>query len=197
MIRRLQSFVGRTVPFVCAALALAGAGCATTRPLIPRPSELVQTSELAGTWHVLESTFPMWLEGPKTDPSFTYRVIEGGESPRMDDLVAYLKDGEPDTIAGIDTQDPEDSSHFTWRGKGLLFLFKSEWYMVMRAVDRSWAVIYFSSTIATPEGVDIIARTPTLPGATLEGIRAAIAADPRLREKATGLRAVRRSEAAP
>ena len=195
MIRRLQSFVGRTVPFVHAALALAGAGCAATRPSIPRPPEPVQTSELAGTWHVLESTFPMWLEGSKTDPSFTYRVIEGGERSRMDDRVAYLKDGEPDTIAGIDTQDPEDSSHFTWRGKGLLFLFKSDWYVVMRAPDRRWAVIYFSSTIATPEGVDILARTRDLPGATLERIRSAILADPLLRTKAVGLRAVRRSGA--
>ncbi len=186
MIRRLQAFLG-------AALALTATGCATTRPLIPRPPEAIKAADLAGTWHVLESTFPMWLEGPKTDPSFTYRVIEGGESARLDDLVAYRKNGEPDTIAGVDTQDPGDSTHFTWRGKGLLFLFKSEWYVVMRAPDRSWAVIYFSSTIATPEGVDIIARTRDLPEATLAGIRAAILGDPQLREKATGLTPVRRS----
>ena len=189
MIRRLQALAG-------AAFALAATGCATTRPLVPRPPDVVQPAELAGTWHVLESTFPMWLEGAKTDPSFTYRVIESGEGSRMDDVVAYLKNGEPDTIEGVDTQDPEDSSHFTWRGKGLLFLFKSEWYVVMRAPDRSWAVIYFSSTVATPEGVDIIARTRDLPEATLAGIRAAIFADPLLREKAAGLGPVRRSSVA-
>jgi hypothetical protein len=189
MIRRLHTFLG-------AAIALGSTGCATTRPLVPRPPEAVRIAELAGTWHVLESTFPMWLEGPKTDPSFTYRVIEGDEKHRMDDTVAYRENGEPDTIEGVDTQDPEDSSHFTWRGKGLLFLFKSEWYVVMRAPDRSWAVIYFSSTIATPEGVDIIARTPTFPEPTLAQIRAAIAADPQLHTKATGLSPVRRTNSA-
>jgi hypothetical protein len=194
---RLHSFLRRGSLLLGAALALTAAGCATTRPPVPRPPEAVIPAELAGTWYVLESTFPMWLEGQKTDPSFTYRPIEGDAERRLDDLVRYRNDGEPDSIAGVDTQDPGDSSHFTWRGKGLLFLFKSDWYVVLRAPDRSWAVIYFSSTVATPEGVDIIARTPSLPEATLAQIRAAILGDPTLREKASGLRAVRRSSVMP
>jgi lipocalin len=197
VIRRLHAFFARKAPLLGAALALLVGGCATTRPAVPRPPEAISPSSLAGTWYVLESTFPMWLEGKKTDPSFTYDLIAGDEQQRMNDLVRYLNEGEPDSIAGVDTPDPEDSSHFTWRGKGLLFLFKSDWYVVMRAPDRSWAVIYFSSTIATPEGMDIIARAKTLPEETLSQIRAAIAANPTLRTKLTELKAVRRSGAPP
>jgi len=194
---RLPSFLQRCSLLLAAALALTATGCATTRPLVPRPAEAIVPEELAGTWYVLESTFPMWLEGTKTDPSFTYRPIEGDEKRRLDDLVSYRNDGEPDSIAGVDTPDPGDSSHFTWRGKGLLVFFTSDWYFVLRAPDRSWAVIYFSSTVATPEGVDIIARTPSLPEATLAQIRAAILGDPTLREKAVGLRAVQRARGTP
>lgn len=197
VIRRLHTFFARKAPLLGAALALLVSGCGTTRPPIPRLPEAISPSELAGTWYVLETTFPMWLDGKKTDPSFTYDLIAGDEQQRMNDLVRYLDEGQPDSIAGVDTPDPEDSSHFTWRGKGLLFLFKSDWYVVMRAPDRSWAVIYFSSTIATPEGMDIIARARTLPEATLIQIRAAIATDPTLRARLAELEAVRRSGAAP
>lgn len=197
MILRLHTSFARRAPLLGAALALFVSGCAAARPPVPRPPEALSPSELAGTWYVLESTFPMWLTGKKTDPSFTYGLLAGDGRQRMSDLVRYLDEGEPDSIAGVDTPDPEDASHFTWRGKGLLFLFASDWYVVMRAPDRSWAVIYFSSTIATPEGMDIIARARTLPEETLNQIRAAIAADPALRPRLAELKAVRRSGASP
>jgi hypothetical protein len=44
-----------------------------------------------------------------------------------------------------------------------LSLFKSEWDVVFMSEDRSWAIITFSRTIATPEGMDVIARTPVMP----------------------------------
>jgi lipocalin len=197
MTRRLPTSLASKIPLLGAALAFLATGCGATRPPVPRPAQALSPAELAGTWHVLESTFPMWLEGKKTDPTFTYDLIAGDERRRMNDLVSYRKEGEPDSIAGVDTPDPEDASHFTWRGKGLLFLFKSEWYVVMRAPDRSWAVIYFSSTIATPEGMDIIARTAALPAETLVEIRAAIEADPTLRRKLAELKAVRHERAPP
>ena len=43
------------------------------------------------------------------------------------DRLAYVKDGERDTIEGVDTQHAEVPTHFTWRGKGLLAAFASDW----------------------------------------------------------------------
>lgn len=186
--------VGRRLAAIAVALGLAPAGCATPRPDVPKPPGEIDLRSLEGTWHVIESTFPMWLEGAKASPAFHYRVIASFDGGLLlDDRVTYVERGEEKSIDGIDTPDPADSSHLTWRGKGLLRLFTSDWYVVMRAPsddDPPWAVIYFSATIATPEGVDIIARAPELPAATLAKIRAAIAADPSLRRRAEGLRAV-------
>ena len=184
--------VGRLALSVLA-LGVLSLGCASPRPNVPRPTGALDPRRLAGTWYVLESNFPMWADGKKTDPAFRYGILEGEDGVRLDDRVSYREGGREASIDGIDTPDPRDSSHFTWRGKGLLRLFSSEWYVTLLAPDASWAVIYFSSTIATPEGVDVIARTPSLPAGTMEMIRRAIAEDPALRAKAKGLAPVRRS----
>lgn len=180
-----------TLTAVVASLALSG--CTPVRPDVPRPAEALDVRALAGTWYVIESTFPMWAEGAKTDPAFHYRVVtDFGGGVLLDDRVTYFEKGSAESIEGIDTPDPRDPSHLTWRGKGLLGLFTSDWYVVRRGPADRWAVIYFSSTVATPEGVDIIARTETLPEATLVEIRAAIRAEPGLARRAAGLRPVRR-----
>ncbi|APR84985.1 Hypothetical protein A7982_10334 [Minicystis rosea] len=171
-----------------------GCGCATVRPDVPRPLDALDVRALAGTWYVLESTFPMWLEGTKTDPAFHYGLIEDEGKLLLDDRVSYRDEDRAESIEGIDTPDPRDPTHLTWRGKGILKLFTSDWYVVMRAPDGAWAVIYFSSTLATPEGVDIIARTETLPETTLAEIHKAIQAEPGLARRAAGLRPVRRRE---
>jgi len=179
-----------------AALAAVVAGfslsaCAPLRPDVPRPAEALDVRALAGTWYVIESTFPMWAEGAKTDPAFHYRVVsDHGGGVLLDDRVTYFEKDRAESIEGIDTPDPRDPSHLTWRGKGLLGLFTSDWYVVQRGPADRWAVIYFSATVATPEGVDIIARTDTLPEATLAEIRAAIHADAGLARRAVGLRPV-------
>lgn len=190
----MRSWIETTLATIAAVvIGLSLTGCATARPNVPRPPGELDVRALAGDWYVLESTFPMWGEGSKTDPAFHYKVIadyEGGLL--LDDRVTYFEKGRPEAIEGVDTPDARDSSHLTWRGKGILSLFTSDWYVVMRAPDDRWAVIYFSSTIATPEGVDIIARTETLPEATLAEIRKAIFADPGLARRAAGLKPVLR-----
>lgn len=188
-----RGWLGKRLAAAAIALGLSPAGCASPRPDVPRPPGELDIRSLSGTWHVLESTFPMWLEGKKENPAFHYRVLASYEGGLLlDDRVTYLEGGKEKSIEGIDTPDPQDSTHLTWRGKGILKLFTSDWYVVMRAPDDSWAVIYFSSTIATPEGVDIIARTEELPPATLAQIRAAIFADPGLKKRAQGLAPVKR-----
>jgi len=112
--------------------------------------------QLIGTWFIIGTNFPMWLKGDKLSPSFTYTLT--GRKGVLYDEVSYLKKGRTKVIRGYDTQDAADESAFTWRGKGLLFIAKSKWKVRLMDEKAGWAVIWFSKTLFTPEGVDIICR---------------------------------------
>ena len=137
------------------------------------PHRLTET-ELAellpGEWMIGATNFPMWLKGDKLSPSFEYR--DRGESPlSLADTVAYLTaEGERKTIVGVDRW---KAGRFVWRGKGLLTPFTSTWSVAAASDDGEFAVIRFSKSLATPAGVDVIARA----GVDPHELRAAIAAD--------------------
>lgn len=136
---------------------------------------------LLGTWFICSTNFPMWLKGNKTNPTFTYTATtkNSADSVLLDE-VKYVKKGETKTITGYDYPDPNDSSAFVWRGKGLLRLAKSKWKVALKDPDGQWAVIWFSKTLFTPEGVDIISRDRQIPEKTLNHIKSLMADDPLL-----------------
>jgi hypothetical protein len=139
----------------------------------------LDAATLQGTWHVVATTFPMWTEGRRRDPSFTYaRLRREGARVRFDDTVAFVKDGGRDSIEGVDTQHAEVPTHFTWRGRGWLCLFTSDWDVVALDPAGRWAALTFSSTIATPAGVDVIARDRALDPETLAAVVARLRGDP-------------------
>src|SRR3954462_8625575 len=75
---------------------------------------------LAGTWFVVSTNFPMWLKGDKTAPEFHYSIGRRSGEDVLIDEVRFQKNGKTKSINGIDRQDRDDPSAFTWRGKGLL-----------------------------------------------------------------------------
>ncbi|MFD2936687.1 lipocalin/fatty acid-binding family protein [Spirosoma flavum] len=136
---------------------------------------------LLGTWFVCSTNFPMWLKGDKTNPTFTYSITDKkGEITVLLDEVKYQKKGKTKTLTGFDYQDQTDSSAFVWRGKGLLSLVRSQWKIVLQDPNGQWAVIWFSKTLFTPEGVDIISRTSQLSAPALKHIKSLMANNPPL-----------------
>jgi hypothetical protein len=178
-------------PIVALLLALASALSASCFPVPVHPSgepRALDAAALEGEWHVVATNFPMWLDGERKNPLFVYHVLPNDEGVvLLDDAVRFEVDGRPSAFLGVDEQDPGHSAHFTWRGKGALTLFSSDWYVAAIADDGAWAVVYYTATIASPDGVDVISRQPELPADRLAEARAAIARDPLLREKARGL----------
>lgn len=131
---------------------------------------------LLGSWFIVSSNFPMWLKGNKENPTFNYSLVEGKKGVLLDE-VKYHKNGKQKTITGYDHQESTDSLSFVWKGKGLLFIAKSKWRVAMIDPQGKWAVIHFSKTLFTPEGVDIISREKTLDAQTLAEIKANMAKD--------------------
>ena len=191
--RGLPTGIHRRGP--CPAWLLAGclmaAGCSTPIPTDAPRLPSLDAAALAGSWHVVATNFPMWLSGDKQDPMFTYTYTYTPQTEqgtlRLGDVVSYRADGKRQTIVGVDTQDAVLRSQFVWRGRGWLSAFSSTWAVVAGAPEQGWLILFFTQTLATPAGVDIISRTPVLaPDAQALALRS-IAASPFLRDRAQGL----------
>lgn len=126
---------------------------------------------LIGTWFICSTNFPMWTKGDKLHPTFNYTLAAQKGKQVLFDEVKYLKKGKQKSIQGYDRQDKNDPSRFTWRGKGLLFIAKSNWQVVLKDPKGNWVVIHFSKTLFTPEGVDVICRKPRLEDSEFAVIR--------------------------
>ena len=139
---------------------------------------------LEGTWYVVGSSFPMWKDGKKTAPTFEYSGIDVKDGVlQMNDHVSWLEGEKQESIDGIDTQSKTVPTHFTWK-RGVL---SSEWDVVFVDKQNRFVIIAFSRTVASPAGLDVIARTPTIADSAWSDAQGEINAWDELREKAEGL----------
>jgi hypothetical protein len=132
---------------------------------------------IVGTWFIVQTNLPLWLKGDKLNPTLNYTLIQRRGKEQLLDVVKYTQKGKQKTITGYDTMDPTNPDAFTWRGKGWLSLFTSKCEIRLMDPNGQWAVSWFSKTPFTPEGVDIISRTPTLPATTIDAIKQAMRND--------------------
>lgn len=111
----------------------------------------------------------MWRSARNVRITYTPLEPTGKASlPRVDDLVEYEHvsgSGSLKSVAGIDTAAAaaDDSSVWSWRGKGWLFFVTSHWEILGWGertrpdgeVER-WLVSWFAATTFTKEGLDIL-----------------------------------------
>lgn len=141
-------------------------------------------SALVGTWHILQTNFPMWLKGDKRSPQLHYSAMDRAD--QLGDRVTYRdRSGAEKQILGVDTQDPTLPAHFTWRGRGLLSLLRSEWYVVHASAEVM--AVYFTPTLFTPAGIDIVARAPSPSPDAIDAARSGALALPGLEEHVAAL----------
>lgn len=123
-----------------------------------------------GLWHILATNVNMWKN--KLTPTITYSIHDqfGDGRVRLNDLVEYYSKKpcigyRPDSIEGIDTQLTSKTSHYQWRGHGILKFFTNDFGFILvdneTASDRpyQWVAIIFSSTIFSNGGINLMTRT--------------------------------------
>lgn len=145
---------------------------------------------LIGTWFIIASDAPIWLKGDKHAPTLNYTLKEHAGSYKLLDETKYHKNNRQHTIAGYDHLAPNNALGFIWRGKGFLFFVTSKWQVRLQDKEGQWAVIAYSKTLFTPEGVDIMCRKPVLDGATLKEINRMMREDTVLAKHADKLKQV-------
>lgn len=128
----------------------------------------IELEELEGKWYVNMTTFPMWLKGDKTNPTFNYTIEKRGKTTGLRDDVQYLKSGKTKSIIGFDKAVNDKNSKFIWRGKGILGLFKSKWEILYFDKEKEIIVLRFEKTLFTPAGYDVISRQPNLSESEIE-----------------------------
>jgi hypothetical protein len=126
-------------------------------------------SSLEGTWHVNMSNFNMWLKGNKLNPRFNYTIQTKRKRVGLMDVVSYYQNEKQKVIKGFDTPLNDQATRFLWKGKGLLFLFRSKWEILFQ--NDTWKVIHFEKTLFTKEGYDVISRQKNFDEVTIKEIR--------------------------
>lgn len=116
-------------------------------------TELSET--LPGTWRVAATNFPMWLQGDKLQPQFTYGLLSASPLTLTDEVGYVTAEGEKKEIVGKDVY---RRGEFVWRGKGILSIATSKWHVSATDEERTLLVIRFSKSLATPAGIDIVIR---------------------------------------
>ncbi|MER5439860.1 hypothetical protein [Streptomyces sp. NPDC002790] len=131
----------------------------------------VTPTRLAGTWHIICSSFPMWQGERRTGATFTYDPLPSGSSGKqmMNDVVGYrTRSGRERRILGVDTRlTRRPGSVYRWRGRGALAVLSSEWEVREIGKDDAWAVILFSRSLVTSAGADIVVRADRLDDAAV------------------------------
>ena len=110
---------------------------------------------LQGTWTVEGTNFPMWLDGQRKLPTFTYQVTQTDPVVLADDVAYSTPAGEIKHIFGTDRETPDG---FVWRGKGLQKLISSRWTVSGHNPEGTIVVLRFEKTLFTPAGIDVLVR---------------------------------------
>jgi hypothetical protein len=133
--------------------------------------DYIPLHQLAGTWYIQLTNFPMWTKGNRTQPAFKYGLGNKNGHPGLTDEVSYQKNGRKKFIRGFNTSNHEKNTAFIWRGKGILSLLSSNWKILYFSEEEGWALIFFERTRFTPEGFDVITRQANPANATMHLIQ--------------------------
>jgi hypothetical protein len=123
---------------------------------------------LPGTWVLAATNIPVWIDGQRLSPTFTWQLVSAAPIVLADDASWESRSGEARHVFGVDTQ---VDGGFVWRGKGLQRLTSSSWQVAALSEDGGIATIRYSRSRLTAPGINVLVRSGVEPAE----IRATIA----------------------
>jgi lipocalin len=144
--------------------------------------------KFAGKWYVVATNYAFWKNESRTNPIINLDLLNDGSGRTFLSRVTYNWKGFGRTITGYETQDKSTAGRYVWQGKGLLSVIKNEWYLIAVADDYSWAFTFFpKSNVGTPEGIDILSRTPDMSEELMQKIISQVREDEFMKTKTEGI----------
>ncbi|NYJ30514.1 hypothetical protein [Galbitalea soli] len=110
---------------------------------------------LPGRWRVAASNFPMWVDGTRFSPVFSYELLSSDPLVLADDVSYLTAEGVEKHILGVDTFVELD---FIWRGRGWQRFVSSRWRIGGFNHDQTIACLHFSRSRVSPAGIDLVVR---------------------------------------
>jgi hypothetical protein len=144
--------------------------------------------KFAGKWYVVATNYNFWKNESRTNPVINLELLNIPHGRTFVSRVTYKWRGFNRTITGYESKDNSNPGRYVWQGKGLLSVIKNEWYLIAVADDYSWAFTFFpKSNVGTPEGIDILSRTPDMSDELMQKIIAQVREDEFMKEKTEGI----------
>eukprot|EP00002_Diphylleia_rotans_P022566 TRINITY_DN4418_c0_g4_i1.p1 TRINITY_DN4418_c0_g4~~TRINITY_DN4418_c0_g4_i1.p1 ORF type:complete len:176 (+),score=34.53 TRINITY_DN4418_c0_g4_i1:55-582(+) len=151
----------------------------------------VPAETYVGQWHLVQSTLPFWTD--KRKPRIHYVPIqETSPTPKYQDVATFFEKGffsstwTETQVIGTDTQHPTVPTAYEWRGPGWMKILRCEWAFVA-CEPSEYAILLFGKTLVTPEGLDILYRSPKPDAQTIDKVKAALQAIPEIASVAAQL----------
>jgi hypothetical protein len=110
---------------------------------------------MPGSWRIHATTFPMWLNGKRLNPTITYTPLPGDGVVLRDEVGYRTRSGTTRRIRGIDRYQGQG---FVWRGSGPRWILTSRWRVEQVSTNGDVIVITFDKSLVTPTGMDVLGR---------------------------------------
>jgi lipocalin len=131
----------------------------------------MELQDFEGTWYIHLTNFPQWLKEKNQNPTLNYSIGKRNDKKGLNDLVKYERNGKQKTISGFDFPLDSTNTQFNWKGKGILSLVGSKWWVVAYNSEKQWMITQFENTLFSPAGVDVISKSKTLSESELKEIQ--------------------------
>jgi hypothetical protein len=143
---------------------------------------------LSGTWFLAASDHPLWTDGKREAPTYTFTPTEKDQQKILTEEIKYIEKGNIKSIHGEDF--PHELNHraFTWTGKSPDGKRECRWEVKLVDETGLWMLTWCEKTDKEPEHVHILTKETQFEEDILSKIKKQMLADATLKDHVPALK---------